>query len=481
LHQHIFKVGWLVTKQYQTTTILYYAFFLPGIILNQAVFWLGAGFLNVSAERSIAWPQRQEIGELKLDFIRLSKNVGSFRLAIISTLPLLVALAVVGLIANNILNVPSFLINLTTTGGSFLNNLGPALTQFTAAPDFWIWVYFAFTISNTMMPDLKNLRGWRVVLIALAIAIVILYIVGAGDQVLMENLHGPVANVLNSLSSIFAIIIGLDLFMVAVLGTLEALIERVTGNSATFENGKMITMRRSELLAKRAQALAQSRPQARIAARSAARATPSGPPSIYKLPLPIPGAPGKEAVTHDEGIVIQPDPKLSIPPAVAAEGRAGPSVITGTVAEKLPPPSPPVTSSPAATSPAAPTARPAAPPAAVPSTASPFAKPAAPAAASPTAPVARPAAPPASPSPFSKPAAKPDTDDSETDSDVNMEPAKPMGTIRTAAVTPPPKPAAPAPKPASAFILDDDDEPEDDEDDSEDDDEVTYEDFEDPA
>lgn len=460
MHQHIFKVGWLVTKQYQTTTILYYAFFLPGIILNQAVFWLGAGFLNVSAERSIAWPQRQEIGELKLDFIRLSKNVGSFRLAIISTLPLLVALAVVGLIANNILNVPSFLINLTTTGGSFLNNLGPALTQFTAAPDFWIWVYFAFTISNTMMPDLKNLRGWRVVLIALAIAIVILYVVGAGDQVLMENLHGPVANVLNSLSSIFAIIIGLDLFMVAVLGTLEALIERVTGNSATFENGKMITMRRSELLAKRAQALAQSRPQARIAARSAARATPSGPPSIYKLPLPIPGAPGKEAVTHDEGIVIQPDPKLSIPPAVAAEGRAGPSVITGTVAEKLPPPSPPVTS------PTAPVARPAAPLAAAPSTASPFAKP---------------AAPPASPLPFSKPTAKPDTDDSETDSDVNMEPAKPMGTIRTAAVTPPPKPAAPAPKPASAFILDDDDEPEDDEDDSENDDEVTYEDFEDPA
>src|SRR5215475_7197184 len=59
LHQHIFKVGWLVTNKYQTTTILYYAFFLPGILLNQLTIWTIAGFLNVRAAHSIAWPEKQ--------------------------------------------------------------------------------------------------------------------------------------------------------------------------------------------------------------------------------------------------------------------------------------------------------------------------------------------------------------------------------------------------------------------------------------
>ncbi len=194
MHQHIFKVGWLVTKQYQTTTILYYAFFLPGIILNQLIFWLVAGFLNVSAERTIAWPEKQEIGELKLDFIRLSKNVTPFRLAIISTAPLLVGMLAVWHVSNNILNVPLFLTELNKDG--FLVNISTALAHFTNAPDFWIWVYIAFAISNTMMPNFGNLRGWRIALIVIAVLIAAFYVLGAGDQVVMNNLRGPVTDAL---------------------------------------------------------------------------------------------------------------------------------------------------------------------------------------------------------------------------------------------------------------------------------------------
>lgn len=287
MHQHIFKVGWLVTKQYQTTTILYYAFFLPGIILNELIFWLAAGFLNVSAERTIAWPEKQEIGELKLDFIRLSKNVTPFRFAIISTMPLLVGMIAVWHIANNVLNVPLFLTELNA--GGFLVNISTALAHFTNAPDFWIWADLAFAISNTMMPNFANLRGWRIVLTIVGIPIAALYVLGAGDQVVMSNLRGPVTNALNSLSSVFAIIIGLDIFMVAVLGTMEAIIERITGDSATFENGKMVTMRRSELIARRQQALA-IKPQQKA---QRAAAAPVGPPSVYKLNFPIPAHPAR--------------------------------------------------------------------------------------------------------------------------------------------------------------------------------------------
>lgn len=524
LHQHIFKVGWLVTKQYQTTTILYYAFFLPGIILNQLVFWLAAGFLNVSADRTIAWPEKQEIGELKLDFIRLSKNVSPLRFAIISTAPLLVGMIAVWHIANNILNVPLFLAE--ANRGGFLVNISTALSHFTNAPDFWIWVYLAFTISNTMMPNFANLRGWRIVLLIIGGLIAALYVVGAGDQVVMENLRGPVTNALNSLSSVFAIIIGLDIFMVAVLGTIEAIIERVTGDSATFENGKMITMRRSELIARRQQALAV-KPQQKAQQRAAAAAVPVGPPSVYKLSFPIPGAPGKEAVTPSPQIVISQEPK----PALASsqpDSRSGPAVISGTVTEKLPPPSSQPTSR-VPSNPAAPPAKPAAatissptpssspfkpatPPTSTPKPATPGSlmspaaeKPATPTGISPTekpatpfgvrpsptssgatSPTEKPATPVGArpnptPSGITSPAEKPATPVGTTRSTSSTpavpspsteKPATPVGNIRSTSTSPivSSPSVKPAPKPTSPFAASDDI----DEDEEEGEDEITY-------
>lgn len=481
MHQHIFKVGWLVTKQYQTTTILYYAFFLPGIILNQLIFWLAAGFLNVSAERSIAWPQKQEIGELKLDFIRLSKNVTPLRFAVISTAPLLVGLFAVAFIANNILNVPGFLTEMNV-GGSMLN-FSAALSHFTNAPDFWIWVYLAFAIANTMMPNFANLRAWRIVLGIIGAGIFGLYILGAGDQVVMNNLRGPLTDALNSLSSVFAIIIGLDVFMVAVLGTIEAIIERITGDSATFENGKMVTLRRSELIARRRQALAV-KPQPRS---QRAAPAPSGPPSVYKLNFPIPGAPGKEAVTPSPQIVISQEPKPATP--ALADSRSGPAVITGTVAEKLPPPSSQPTSPTIIPSnPAAP-ARPAASlPSPTPS--SPF-KPPTPSSKPPTPggilsqpSTEKPATPIGSsavdkPAPLMSPSRPPSAIPSTTTPAItapsNEKPATPMGTIRSTGTSPiVSQPSVkPAPKPVSPFAANDD------VDEDEDEDEIKYVDEED--
>jgi hypothetical protein len=329
LHQHIFKVGWLVTKQYQTTTIVYYAFFLPGIILHELVYWFVAGFLNIRADRAIAWPEKQEIGELKLNFIKLAKNVGQIPLAVISTAPLLVGLAAVAFIANNRMDFQGFI---ATLGSGFLDDLTAAFTRLTSAPDFWIWIYLVFTISNTMWPDVSKLRGWRTILGIVAAVAVILFIIGAGNQVIVDALSGPVTNALNALSGTLAVIIAIDLFVVAVLGAIEAVIERITGHSATFKNGKMITMRREELLKQQEQERTAARQQKKTTRTPAVQA---GPPSIYKLPLPIPGAPGKEAVTRDEGIIISKPPTPAIAaPTVPPVTRSQPAIISGTVTDK---------------------------------------------------------------------------------------------------------------------------------------------------
>ncbi len=329
LHQHIFKVGWLLTKNLRTTTVLYYTFFLPGVVLHELLVWFVAGMLNVRAERAIVWPEAQAVAELKLNFVKLTKNSSRIKVAIISLAPLLGGLALIWLITTSVLNLD--LVIALVRAGSW-DAIGGAINLLLLTPDVWLWVYLMFTIANTMMPDRHSLHGWRPVMIGLGVLLVILYVAGVGQQVFLENLALPISDGLSRLALIFLAIIVIDLIVTGVLGLLESIIERITRDSATFQNGKLVAITREELLRQRQQARAKAtRPRARgSAGQSRAPAPPAGPPSFYKLPLPIPAAPGKEA---SEPVIVSRDEK-SVLPAPAALGRAAPAIITGTAVVK---------------------------------------------------------------------------------------------------------------------------------------------------
>ncbi|MCL4255005.1 MAG: hypothetical protein KJ043_14670, partial [Anaerolineae bacterium] len=151
LHQHIFKVGWLVFKNFQNTTLIYYTFFLPGVILNQLVYWLVAGVLDVRADRTIRLPEKQEVAELKLNFIKLSKKASPAKVSIISLSPFLAGLLFILIAMNNIFHVNTAFADFDGTLNSFFNGIG----RITTVPDFWLWAYLLFTVANTMMPDFK--------------------------------------------------------------------------------------------------------------------------------------------------------------------------------------------------------------------------------------------------------------------------------------------------------------------------------------
>ncbi len=342
LHQHIFKVGWLLTKNLQTTTILYYTFFLPGVVLHEFIYWLFAGFINVRAERAIAWPEAQAIAELKLNFIRLARNTGRIRVALISIAPLLGGLAAIWLITNNVLDLNAIVA--TLNGGSF-EDIGAAFALLLSTPDVWLWVYLIFAIASTMMPDRESLKGWRPVLIGLGILIAVLYALGVAQEVLLDTLATPITEGLNRLALTFAVVIVIDLLITGVLGTIEAIIERITGNSATFQNGKLVAMTREEMLHQREQQRAK---QERQRQQAQTRTSTAGPPSIYKLPLPIPEAPGRDLA---ESVVVSREPQSALAsglptpaPSQSPLRRNEPTMIPGVAVaksdEELPPEKP---------------------------------------------------------------------------------------------------------------------------------------------
>jgi hypothetical protein len=302
-HQHLFKVGWLFTKNWRRTTILYYSLFAPGVALNQFVYWLTAGILDVRAERALTWPETQEIAELRLNFVKLARGVGAIKVAIISIAPLCAAIIIIAIIAHSVLNVGEFVAILNGTAlptaapGAPLTEdltLRIAFQHLFAIPDLWLWLYLIVTIANTMMPDAKSLRGWRPVLLVIGAAVIVLYALGVGDQVLIALFGGSLSQVLSGLGLTLGVIIVVDLVAIGVLGAIEAIYERITGDSATFQNGKLVALRREELLKQRQQ---QREKEAKQAKQEAARGSLT---SIYDLAFPLPPAPGKLTPSQDE-------------------------------------------------------------------------------------------------------------------------------------------------------------------------------------
>lgn len=295
LHQHIFKVGWLLTQNYQTTTILYYTFFLPGIFIHELVYWLVAGVLNVRAEQAIQWPEKQEIGELHLKFVRISNRVSPIRKAIITAAPLITGILIIWYVATNHFNINA-VFNQLSSGR--IDDVAKGIQLLTNTPDFWLWFYFIFTISNTMFPStIKDLRGWWIIIGAMSVIIIVLFIIGVGNQ-LFNVITPSLLDILSSLSAILFVIVGMNFFMTLILGLLEAIIERWTGHSATFKGGKMLTMTRAEMLTFRQQE--KQRPQ-----QSKKQSQPEyGIPSIYKLTLPIPAGPGAEPVLEKPTAIL---------------------------------------------------------------------------------------------------------------------------------------------------------------------------------
>ena len=297
LHQHIFKVGWLLTRNHQITTILYYIVFLPGALLHEAVCWLAAGVLNVRANRSIKLPQQTEIGRLELNFIQIAPGEHPVKRAVIAGSPPVAGLLALWVIAMNAFALDTVL---SIAAPGQLDDVARAVSALTAQADFWLWFYVAFTIANTMLPTMPaKLRGWRQIGAA-ALPVIIIGLALGISQTFAAEAGETIGQLLNSLALILSLTTLINILMIIVLGTVEAVIEGLTGHSAAFQDGRMIAMTRQQALERK-----EAERQQRQSARSApARKNAAAATSIYMLKLPIPGPPGQEPISRSVVTVL---------------------------------------------------------------------------------------------------------------------------------------------------------------------------------
>ncbi len=267
IHSHLYGVGWLLTHNEKSATALYYVLLSPGVFVHEFVQYIVAGALNVKIKRVIAWPEAQKDGTLRLDFVRIQK-ANRAQNAVLGAVPLIAGLALVWLISSQLLNLDQ-VVEAIPSGD--LNRIGSALREAASAPDFLLWMYFIFTISNAMLPTPTERQAWPLIFGLFAVVVVFLIAIGVGD-VLMETFTGPVAHGVERLTIAFGSVLVAEIPGILTIGLLEEVLEKTTGRK--FQYGR-------------------SQPgRSRRGTREPGSSVPLPPgapfPSIYNLNLPVP-------------------------------------------------------------------------------------------------------------------------------------------------------------------------------------------------
>lgn len=296
--------------------------------------------MRVRSERSIGFPAQQEIGELRLNFIRLSPDSGFLRYSLAKLAPIASGILCLWLIAAQVFNWHE--VSAIAASGS-IDDIARSLASLTKTADFWLWFYLAFTIANTMFPapwrGVNGRRKGAITIAAGGLTIVIWRLGGENTPFIALRIE----SLMFSLALVLLQTVAINIFAVLVLGAFEAVIERVTGKSATFTDGKMITMSRKEAQARKTR---QMRDRTAAKPGSQSKATVRITASIYGMKLPTPGPPGREPISRsavsivdgsEEGADHAPGATKIHPPSrprkpAVGSNRPAPTIIGSTAA-----------------------------------------------------------------------------------------------------------------------------------------------------
>ncbi len=316
IQRHLFGMGWIVAQEKHLATVVYYMVLLPGVFVHEVSHWLVAGMLNVKTRRLMTWPEADHNGAIEPAFIQVEETSNPIYLTLIGAAPFVSGLLLVLWISNSLLNLP---ILIKALGSADVTVISAAFQAVLTRPDFPLWFYLLFAVSNSMLPGKADRRGWLVIA-ALVVGVFIFLIVTGFQAVVIKWLGGPIAQALNSLSAVFLTVLVIDCIVAAGIFVLERGMERVTHRQAPYREqaaASRALQNKSRAAAPRLTSIYQYRLPLPAAPRHEARSAMTARPAVGALPKP-PASPAP-------GGFGAPRPTLSAPSSATESPRLTPS------------------------------------------------------------------------------------------------------------------------------------------------------------
>jgi hypothetical protein len=237
IHRHLRGVALLITGRMEWAVLLYAVILFPGVLLHEVSHWVTAKLLGVRTSSFSIIPQMQPDGSVQLGYVEYyrGRNLGAVREGIIGAAPLVTGTLAILLIGIYIFGVTDLAVAIRSGD---IQQLTRALGDVFSAPDFLVWLYLIFAISNAMMPSESDRRSWPAFLLitgGILLVIAILNIFFDFQEALMSGLIAPLTTMLGYLGLAFSLAIGVDLVFMFFIGVLEQIISRLKGVEVVYE------------------------------------------------------------------------------------------------------------------------------------------------------------------------------------------------------------------------------------------------------
>jgi hypothetical protein len=195
---------------------IYFVIVLPGVLIHELSHWLMAKILGVRVTFPKFGPVRTgRSRRVSLGSVRVG-NVDPVRASLIAVAPLLGGSAVILLIGNLVLGVGELA---AAMAGQGWEGLLDGLELMVRVPDFWLWLYLIFAVSNAMLPSDSDMAIVRPVLIFLGIVAAVMLLV-TGIPAIPATVVDGVNALAAYLATAFALTLAVDLFFMIVIGLL---------------------------------------------------------------------------------------------------------------------------------------------------------------------------------------------------------------------------------------------------------------------
>jgi hypothetical protein len=202
--------------------VFYFVLVLPGVVVHELSHWLMATLLGVRVSKLSLGPVPKGRSGVSLGSVRVAK-VDPLRASLIGVAPLLGATAVILLIGRLVLGLDDIVARILAGDSQVLL---AALADMVRVPDFWLWLYLIFAISNAMLPSASDMMAVRPVLIFLGLLAAVMLLVGGIPAIPAEAVRS-VGAVAGYLASAFALTLAADGVFVVVIALLLWLTRRV--------------------------------------------------------------------------------------------------------------------------------------------------------------------------------------------------------------------------------------------------------------
>ena len=235
IHAHLHGVSLLLVGRPEWAVIVYAVVLFPGVLLHEASHWLAATFLGVRPGGVSLWPRRQPDGSLQLGYVEYYKGprVGPIRESLIGAAPLVNGTAAILLIGYHVFSVTSLADAIRTGDVTILTE---AMVQLLAVPNFLVWLYLLFAISNAMLPSRSDRHAWPAFLAIVAVFTAVIAFLAQGTS-LFGSLARPVAVLFGYLGTAFSIAIAVNLVCIGVIALAEWILGRIRGASVVYGRG----------------------------------------------------------------------------------------------------------------------------------------------------------------------------------------------------------------------------------------------------